>query len=245
MSLSAQQQALKQAIVEGGAAPGVVGLLRVYQQAYAARLTAALRDNFGVVPRVLGDEAFDALARAYIAEHPSTHPSIRWFGDRLPAFMVRRDDLVPHPALVDLARLEWALRSAFDAADAPVLMADDLGSVAAQAWPELVFAPMPGLQLLRLQWKVGPAWRLLQGVGEPELPEPEPLDHDLLVWRQGLAPRWRTVEAREAGLLQRVIGGMAFGELCAWADDGSPDGDAAAQVASALRRWVADGLLRR
>jgi hypothetical protein len=36
----------------------------VYRIAYRARLRAALRDNFEVLPLVMGDDAFDALANA-------------------------------------------------------------------------------------------------------------------------------------------------------------------------------------
>lgn len=245
MSLIAQQRAFKRAIVDGADAPGVRGLLQVYQQAYVARLTAALRDNFGAVPRVLGDDAFDALARAYIAAHPSRHPSIRWFGDRLPEFMASREDLVPHPALTDLARLEWALRGAFDAADAQALVAQDIERVPADEWPDLVFAFAPGLQLLSLAWNIGPVWRALQGDQDPELPAPEALAHEVLVWRQALSPRWRALDPNAARLLQAAVAGRNFGELCALAAAEMPDDDAAACVAGTLRGWVVDGLLVR
>jgi hypothetical protein len=246
MSLMAQQTALQRAIVDGDDAPGARGRLHIYQQAYVARLKAALRDNFGAVPRVLGDEVFDALARAYIAAHPSRHPSIRWFGDRLPEFMTAREDLVPHPALTDLARLEWALRGAFDAADADSLAAEDLERVPFDAWPSMVFAFAPGVRLLALDWNIGPVWRALQGDDDPELPEPERLAHHLLVWRQGLAPRWRALDKNAALLLRQAIDGMSFGELCELAAVGVTDEDAAAAwVASMLRSWIDDGLLVR
>src|SRR5260221_11286262 len=131
-----QQRALQRAITSGGdagallrALPNREPLLRVYQHAYTSRLVGALRDNFGVLPRVMGDEAFDALANAYVAAHPSRHASIRWYGDELPRFMTENEALVPHPALTDLARMEWALRSAFDAADADTFDAATLAAV--------------------------------------------------------------------------------------------------------------------
>ncbi|WP_163367521.1 HvfC/BufC N-terminal domain-containing protein, partial [Klebsiella aerogenes] len=87
----------------GDAGPG----LQVYRHAYRARLAEALADNYTVLARALGDEAFDALAQAYLAAHPSRHPSIRWFGAALADFMaVAGDELVPHPGLVDLARMD-------------------------------------------------------------------------------------------------------------------------------------------
>ncbi|MEP7295047.1 MAG: DNA-binding domain-containing protein [Burkholderiales bacterium] len=245
MTLAAQQRALKRAVMSGDGAGAVNGLLRIYRQAYPARLTAALRDNFGVLPTVLGDEAFDALAQAYIEAHPSRRPSIRWFGDELPGFMAAREDLVPHPALVDLARMEWALRSAFDAADAPSLAADDLAQVPAEQWPALTFTPLPSLQLLPMEWNVEPVWRALQGDDAPDLPEPQALAHDLLIWRQGLETRWRALDATAACWLRCALRGERFADLCALAASEVGDEQAALQAASALRGWIGDGLFRR
>ena len=249
-TLAGQQLALKRAIVRGlhdDAAPctEVTGLLRIYQQAYPARLIAALRDNFGVLPQVLGDEAFDALALAYIEAHPSRHPSIRWFGDRLPEFMATRDDLVPHPAIIDLARMEWALRGAFDAADAAVLGVAALAELPAEAWPALVFEPLPSVQWLVLAWNVEPVWRALQNTAPddvPELPEPQAHAHHLLVWRQGLETRWRSLDTGAARLLHGALQGETFGALCAMAADEVGDAQAAHHAADALRVWLADGL---
>jgi len=248
VSLMQQQSALKHAIVSCHDTPVAGGLLRIYQQAYSARLVAALRDNFGVLPQVLGDEGFDALATAYLESHPSRRPSIRWFGDELPAFMASRDDLVPHPALIDLARMEWALRSAFDAADAPALGAGDLASVPAAEWPALVFVPLPSVQLIEMAWSVGPVWRALQGVeptDQPDLPAPEALPHTLLVWRQGLETRWRALDDNAARMLRAAVRGDTFAELCALAASMVGDDNAALHAASALRGWIVDGLFRR
>lgn len=245
MQLIEQQFALKRAIVQRDDSATVTGHLHIYQQAYTARLTSALRDNFGVLPQVLGDDAFDALALAYVETHPSRQASIRWFGDRLPDFMAMREDLVPHPALVDLARMEWALRTAFDATDATPLTADDLAGVPADEWPGLVFAPLPSVQLLALAWNVGPVWRALQSADAPDLPEPEALQHTLLIWRRGLDTRWRALDEGVARLLRCAIRGETFAGLCALAASEVGDEQAALHAASALRAWIADGLFRR
>ena len=244
MTLIEQQAALKHAIVRGEDTPVARGLLRIYQQAYTARLAAALRDNFGVLPQVMGDDAFEALALAYIEAHPSQRPSIRWFGDRLPEFMAARDELVPHPALTDLARMEWALRGAFDAADATPLGASDLAQMPADDWPALVFTPLPSVQLIAMEWNVGPVWRALQGTEAPDLPEPEALTHTLLIWRQGLDTRWRALDDRGAHLLRAAMSGETFADLCVLAASEVGDEQAALHAASALRGWLDDGLFR-
>jgi hypothetical protein len=254
-TLADQQRALQRAVVTR--APddtllrsplGREPLLRIYQHAYTARLAAALRDNFGSLPQVMGDEAFDALALAYIAAHPSRHPSIRWFGDRLPEFMAANDALVPHASLVDLARMEWALRQAFDAADAPELQAAALAAQAPGDWPRLVFDALPSVQLLGLRWAIEPVWRAMQSFDagaahEPELPEPVEHEHALLIWRQGLDNRWRSVDAVQADLLQAMLDGRDFGALCEIAAQQAGVEHAAATAVGALQSWLADGLL--
>jgi hypothetical protein len=227
------------------ARPGREPLLRIYRHAYRARLIGALRDNFGVLPRAMGDEAFDALATAYVDQHPSREPSIRWFGDRLAEFMATDGGLVPHPALVDLARMEWALRGAFDAADGPLLTREALAALPAEAWPQLVLRLHPSVQRLQLDWAVEPAWKALHDEdGEPTLPEPQPLPHTLLVWRPVLDTRWRSAEsALEAVLLDAVADGEPFAALCERAAQAEGEAAAAARVVSALQQWVAEGLL--
>jgi hypothetical protein len=227
------------------ARPGRASLLHVYRHAYRARLIGALRDNYGVLPRAMGDDAFDALAAAYVDKHPSRHPSIRWFGDRLAEFMQAQEALVPHPAFTDLARMEWALRGAFDAPDAPLLPRETLAALAPEAWPSLVLRLHPSVQLLQLDWAVEPAWKALQDERDaPELPEPQPLPHTLLVWRPVLDTRWRSAEsALEAVLLDAVAHGEPFGVLCERAAQAVGEETAVASVVTALQRWVAEGLL--
>ncbi|WP_428419743.1 putative DNA-binding domain-containing protein [Methylibium sp.] len=257
--LSDQQLRLRVAIVGDEAAAAAVsgGLLRpraggsllnIYRHAYRARLKAALRENHGRLPQVMGDEAFDALAEAYVAEHPSRHPSIRWFGEHLAAFMETRPELAPHPSLPDLARLEWALRTAFDAGDASPLRAEALQTLAAQDWPALRFTPLPSAQLVALRWAIEPLWRALQAhdphaADEPELPEPEPHDHLLLVWRPQLETRWRSLDALEAALLRSVFALEPFAALCETAAAQVGETDAATAVIAALQGWLAEGLL--
>lgn len=262
-ALRAQQRAFAAAAADG-AEPGALlaadprggpPRLGVYRHAYRARLAEALADNFEILARAMGDEAFAALADAYITAHPSTHPSIRWFGHRLADFMGHAADagegLVPHPAFADLARMDWALRAAFDAADAPSLGREALAGWAPQDFAALRLAPHPSMQLVRLQWAIEAAWRALRehdpdSGTEPELPAPEQQPHTLLVWRRGLDTLWRSVEPAEAALLDGLAARESFAELCERAaaieDDAMPPAQRAAGV---LAQWLDDGLISR
>jgi len=257
MSVILQQQQLASAIRDGADAAGLLAGepalgLEVYRHAYRARLVAALTDNFTVLARALGDEIFEALGQAYLAARPSRHPSIRWFGHELADFMATADEaLVPHASLVDFARMDWALRGAFDAAEAPLLDPATLAALNPDDWADLVLHLQPHVQRVTLTHAIEPAWRVLRewepesGADQPELPEPVPHEHVLLAWRQGLETRWRSLETLEATLLDGVAAGLPFALLCERAAAVLGDAEAAAPaVIGALQRWLADELLQ-
>lgn len=257
MSVARQQRQLAAAIRDGADATGLLAGdfasgLAVYRHAYRARLAEALADNYTVLARALGDDAFDALAQAYIDAHPSRHPSIRWFGDALAGFMAQAgDELVPHASFVDIARMDWALRGAFDAADALPLDGVALAALAPDDWGGLVLSLQPSVRLVTLAHAIEPAWRVLRewasepGADPPELPEPMPHDHVLLAWRQAGDTRWRSLPPPEAALLDAVHQGAPLAQLCerAAAELGSAEA-AVPAVIRALQQWLADGLLQ-
>ena len=216
----------------------------IYRDAFFARLTAALKENFPVLHRVLGDDAFGELAEIFITARPSRTPSIRWFGAELPDFLAEHNDLIPHPALVDLTRMEWALCTAFDAADAARVEVADLLALNPADWPTLRFEPHPSLRLLHLGWAIEPLWSALSSDENAATEPPEPLDHYLLVWRGAEQTHWRSVEPFEARILAACIVGETFAEICelAAAETGE---QAAAAVAGHLRIWVETGLFAR
>jgi hypothetical protein len=217
--------------------------LDAYRHAYRARLTEALRNNHPVLQRALGDEDFDRLALDYIAARPSTLASIRWFGHQLAEHMAGLPEpLAPHPALVDLARMEWALGLAFDAAESPPLDPATLSALPPQHWADHSLHCHPSVQCLALQWQVEPLWRAL-GRDAAQASEPAQAEHTLLVWRQGTGPRWRSLAALEAALLRATLAGSSLAGLCELAARQVGADPAPATVAATLHQWLADGLL--
>jgi len=244
------QRQMQSALLYDRAAPA--GLLRargaeqfvVYRNAYRARLCGTLRDNYEVLPLVMGDEAFDALAHAYIAAFPSTHYSLRWFGHALPDFMESHEDLVDHPAMWDLARMEWALRAAFDAADAPLLTSAELANVPPENWAHLRFELHPSVQMLQLGWAVGPVWHALKSEQE-EVPAPDALTHAMLVWREGLRTRWKSLSDVQAHFVRGLQSGDTFGQLCELLAKHLAADDVAPAAAAVLSELLQIGALSR
>ncbi len=245
------QRALQDAICSGLEMPGLLkpgSRLDVYANAYRVRLIAALHDNHEVLYRAMGEEAFEKLAQAYLAARPSPHRSIRWFGDGLADFMAGPyAEQLDHPALVDFARMDWALRGAFDAADNEPLRTADLASLAPEDWLGLQLRLQPGSTLLALDWVMEPAWaRLRAAESDTDLPAmdaPVAGAHRLLIWRQGLDTRWRALPALEATLLEALQAGASFAALCETAAQSEGEAEAAPAVVACLQQWLADELL--
>jgi hypothetical protein len=214
----------------------------VYLHAYRSRLRGALRENFETLPLLMGDEAFEELANAYISAHPSQHYSLRWFGHALPDFMRANPDLSLHPAMVDFAKLEWAMRHAFDAKNSPVLNASDLADVPGEQWPQLRFDLHSSVQMLSLEWSVGPIWHALKS-GAEEVPEPEALVHEVLVWRQGLNTQWNSLSRLESTFLQGISAGLSFAELCGKLVEQVGEDQAAENAATVLRKLLDQGVI--
>jgi hypothetical protein len=251
-AVAESQRRFQQAVLAEDATPGLfvaegpdlAGGLGLYLMAYRVRLLAALRDNFPVLHRALGDEDFAALAHDYIDAHPSRFRSIRWFGDALVDFLDADPERLPHPALADVARMDWAMRGAFDAREVSLLTLPDLAALAPEVWPLKRFALLPSVRIIELNWRVEPIWRALNEDADAQSEAPELFAHLLLVWRPKLDCLWRSAAGAEAAALRAVAQGANFAECCeSIAQSGEPD--PATVAAGLLQRWVSDGLLMR
>jgi len=95
-----------------------------------------------------------------------------------------------------------------------------------------------------MAWAVEPLWQqLTHAPDDADTEPPEPLQHQLLVWRQDLDSRWRSLQPEEAALLRATLAGLPFGELGDVAAQQVGDAAAPGLLASALQTWVNQGLL--
>jgi hypothetical protein len=225
----------------------------VYANAYFARLHDALREDFGALARALGAAAFHDLVKTYLMMHPPTRPSLRDAGAHLAEHLATEPFATIFarrcPYAGDLARLEWALVEAFDAADAAVLAGADLAAVPADAWAELRFRAVPSLRILTCAWPVQRVRERFEREeaeavwdGAPELVE-EPAH--LRVWRQDERVHYRAMASLECQALRTAASGEPFGAVCGCVAAETGDAEAAARAAALLASWVSDGLLAR
>ncbi len=243
-------------------------LLGVYRDAYALRLIEALLTDYPGLHAMAGPADFDAMARAYIAAHPSRHPSIRWFGRDLADFLAATPPFSETPAAAEMARFEWALGEAFDAEDAIPLSVDAMAALPPDAWSTLRLTFMPSLRRVTLRHQAPQAWLRHGEVEAGELDVPPAADRDSLgiagwlgvdwlIWRTAAdaETQFRSMDPDEAWMIDRAREGMPFPGLCEGlaafapvADDAAiEDADdasgmwAAQRAAGLLRAWIDAG----
>ncbi len=206
-----------------------------------------LADDFPALARVLGESDFDALVRAHLRAHPPSRPSLRDAGARLPGFLADADASAETRRRVafapDLARFEWALIEAFDAADAPALSHAALAAVAPEDWAELHFVFQPALARLALGFPVD-RLRAAHDRGDAELPAGlAPDSTQVCVWRSNERVFHRALEPIEAEALDLARAGASFGRLCEAIAERLTDAEAPLRAAALLARWQQDGWL--
>ena len=245
-------------LLAGSAARRALGLA-IYAHAYRQRLVDALADAYAKTRAVLGPEDFETSALRYIAEHPPTTRSLRWYGGNFAEHL--RAALPEYPNVVELAALDWALRKAFDGPDSAVLESADLAAVAPSAWATLRLTLVPTAELLVFGHNTVAVWQSIDDETPPPAPERGLVGVDWLVWRKGLQPHFRSLHPIEAALLRAMQGGASFAHACEQAQAGSGGGDGGAgdggegggrgedggdgalRIGICLRQWLEDGLL--
>jgi hypothetical protein len=216
--------------------------LAVYGGAYRSRLAEALATTYGALAKLL-DEDFAALAHGYVRTHDSSYFSIRNYGEQFAEFLAGDPATAKAPLLADLARFEWAMSGAFDAADEAPLVAQDLGAVAPDDWAQLRFIFHPSVARLSLHWNAPQIWQALTDDHERPPAQYQATATEWLLWRQGLATYFRSLDATEARVLDAARAGWPFGELCELLCACVGDDEAAGEAAMLLRGWVEAGLL--
>jgi hypothetical protein len=229
--------------VVGTARVPVETRLGIYGDGYRSRLIEALETSFPVLRNLLDEGDFHTLASRYIHSHESTFFSIRYYGDQLAQFLATDEEYSKAPLLAELARWEWAMAAAFDAADGAPIDLDAVAQVAPEDWAELRFAWNPSVQLLELEWNAPSLWKAV--TEETERPEPALSEQPVsfLVWRHELQIYFRSLAPAEARVLAASRAGQSFGELCVLLCEHLEESEASLHAAGFLRGWVQSGLI--
>jgi hypothetical protein len=250
MRLAELQAAFAQGLRTGVMPPALVAQVRVAGIAPARRLAIhrnhvrttlgeALALHFPVVARLVGDEAFAAIAVRFVAAHPPGNPLLSRFGAALPAFLAGEEALAGVPYVAEVAHLEWARHCASLAPPGVPFGATDLGGIAADDLDRLALALRPTVSLVRSPWAVDRLWQANQQDrdGTPDGPIDEP--RRLVVWRDDTdVVRVASLGVGAWAFLEAVAAGLRLGEAVAAVTEADGKADLGEILAAALGRGL-------
>lgn len=230
--------------LQGDALADAKSRLFVYQRGYRLRLREALATEFPGLALMMG-RRFTSMLDDYVMAHPSSHYNIRWHGAGLATFLEQTMPWRTQPAWAEMAKLDWAISIAFDAADEAGISAADLSGVPAEAWAELRLHPLKHLQWLTLTCNAEAFRRAAdQGAARPRLRR---LDHprQFVVWRPAMDVRYRRVTPDELSALRGMARGESFSQLCERLAAQHVAASAPQRMLGHLMRWLGEGLIGR
>jgi hypothetical protein len=230
------------------------GRLGVYRYAYRARLVECLADDYPALQFALGEEAFDALCGEYIQRHPSSDPSLNFFGRHMARFCRSEATSFERSATgagsfalydfaADLAELEWSLVEVLHARVADALSSEALGAIPVERWPSARLPRSPAVRVVRTGYAVNAFFQAFKSGEEPALPNgPAPsltavYRTDMTLWRMALTPAM-------GALLEALFRGDTLGDALGRLEEGLSEAEAAEAERSVMvwfREWVAAG----
>lgn len=136
--------------------------LRVHRHHVSESLATALAATFPTVKALVGEEFFQAMARAFIARDLPRQPVLAEYGAGFPAFVAGYGPAAPLPYLVDMARLDWALNLAFHATVGGRLAAPDLTDLLPEHLLGLRLALAVGSSVIQSPYPIDRIWHASQ-----------------------------------------------------------------------------------
>ena len=126
--------------------------LEIYNRQYWFRILDSLYEDFPGLCSILGQRAFDRLAKAYLTERPSESFTLRDLGSRMEEWLRANPQYAGKKLTLalDMVRLEWADIEAFDLKAEKALGPEDLLELGAS----LRLGLQPYIRLLDLHYPV-------------------------------------------------------------------------------------------
>jgi len=195
---------------------------KVYQANGHALAGSALPAAYPVMAQLMGDESFDALARALWHAQPPLRGDAAQWGGTLANWVQASEQLVTEPYLADVATLEWALHCAASAADGEMDSAS-FALLTDHDPADLLLLLSPGCATLRSAWPVvsivNAHLRHTPSLAQAGQRLRDGAREDAVVWRSGLQSLVREAQPGEAALVAALLAGDTLDEALHQAAD--------------------------
>ena len=183
----------------------------VYRNNVVAGLVKALASRFPAVKRIVGEEFFTAMARAFVVARPPRSAVLASYGEEFADFIAAFEPARDLAYLADVARIEAARTRAYHAADATPVGAGEFAALDVDAVAGLRLTLHPSAEIIRSAHPIVTIWAM--NSGERAL---SPIDdwcgEDALVARPSLDVEVRLLPQGGAAFLLALAEKRTLGE---------------------------------
>jgi hypothetical protein len=215
----------------------------VYRNNVTSALVSAVAGAFPAVKRIVGDDFFRAMARAYVLAEPPTQPVLLHYGSTFPDFIAGFAPAASLPYLPDVARIERAWRESYHAEDAEPVPASVLAGYGETELPSLVFRLHPSLRVVCSRYPALTVWRMNVGDGTPR-PVDFSVAEEALIVRPGAEVTVRVVPPGGAAFVARLAAGGKLIEAAEAAQAADDRFDLAGNIAGLFAAGAVCGIGR-
>ncbi len=217
--------------------------IAIYYDGYRLRLAGVLMADYPGLHTLMGDEQFETLCQKYIKAYPSDHFSARYFGRFMLPFLSTVSPYKEQPMLADMASFEWMVGEVLDAEDADLFSLEQLQDISPARWPTLTISLHPSYREAPLTWNAPKFWTEVKAEKNPDLPTKYSEPVNWILWRKGVEVYFRSLKKDEAWVLQAVLEGHNFSEICEGLCEWVEVEEVAARVVGFLQNWLLDEMI--
>lgn len=194
--------------------------MSVYRNNIRLNRIAALTDAFVNVVKLVGEDYFGALARAYVDCTGAKSANLHDDGADLPAFIRGFSPAADLPYLGDVAEVDWRLHRAYFAPDSEVVGSSTIAELGPERFGAASMTFAPSVALVRsAHWPIADILNMHAGGPLARL---DAGGQAVLIWREAFAVQWQPLGAAEAETMAALMAGIAvetaFAETGADAD---------------------------
>lgn len=207
----------------------------VYRNNVATSLMDALASGFPVIAKLLGEANFKNLARDFQWQNPPKSPLMMEYGDGFAEYLEAHPALTKYPYLGDVARLEYAMRQSYHAADTPEF---DPNRLQVENLLKATITLAPSVKLVSSHYPILGIWRANT---QADAPKPVMRAETVAIFRPEFDPLPEAITAADAAMLTALQNRQPLEDALSKAQDIDPDHDFARILGQMLAgRAIAD-----
>jgi hypothetical protein len=210
----------------------------VYRNNVVVGLMDALAAAFPAVCRIVGEEFFRVMARAYVLSEPPASPILLDYGVGFAPFIAHFDHAGSLPYLPDVARIERAWTEAYHAPEAAALKPEAFAAIANHRVAEIRLDFHPSLRVVRSPFPALAIWRMNVGDGVLGPVDLESGGEDALVVRPGAEVEVRSMPLGGAEFVTALANGQSLADAAKSAMRASASFDLSANLAALIGTGV-------